>query len=264
MSFRRLAWTTAALTVVMGGAAIGAARALPLELPAFALQSARGAQLEIRLAETAPAAGLIEAAVAGSDRRVYLHPATLATDADVTSASVIETGGQFGIGVRFSEAASARMLSGTTAHVGRPLAIVFNGNVISAPTVRAPVGDSAVLSGLTAVEAQELAARLAPVAPAQNGATRDGVTLPVPIHEERPQYTPAALTAQIEGRVLLETVVLADGSVGDVTVVESLDTEFGLDQEAVKALRLWTWKPGTRDGEPARVAVSVEMTFTLK
>ena len=31
------------------------------------------------------------------------------------------------------------------------------------------------------------------------------------------------MAAQIEGSVLLETVVLADGSVGDVSVVKSLD-----------------------------------------
>ena len=72
------------------------------------------------------------------------------------------------------------------------------------------------------------------------------------------------MAAQIQGSVMLETVVLADGSVGDVRVVKSLDSEFGLDQQAVDAMKLWTFKPGTRDGEPVRVAVQVEMTFTLK
>jgi periplasmic protein TonB len=90
------------------------------------------------------------------------------------------------------------------------------------------------------------------------------VVLPVPIHQERPQYTQAAMAAQIEGSVLLESVVLADGSVGDVKVIRSLDSELGLDQEAVNALKRWTWKPGTRDGEAVQVAVQVEMTFTLK
>ncbi len=86
----------------------------------------------------------------------------------------------------------------------------------------------------------------------------------MPVYQARPQYTQAAMAAQIEGSVLLETMVLADGSVGDVKVVRSLDSELGLDQEAVKALKLWTWKPGTRDGQPVRVAVQIEMTFTLK
>jgi TonB family protein len=264
MSLTRLAWTTALLALVIGSAALGAARALPLDVPALGLQN-RAAQLEIRLAETAPAAGLKEAAVPGSDQRVYLHQATLATDADVTGASVVNMGGQFGVGVRFSDAASARMLTGTTAHLGKPLAIVLDGNVIAALTVRAPIGDSAVISGtFTAVSAQELATKLAPVRSQQNGASREGLALPVPIHEERPYYTQAAMAAQIQGSVMLETIVLADGSVGDVRVIKSLDSEFGLDQQAVDAMKLWTFKPGTRDGEPVRVAVQVEMTFTLK
>jgi len=87
--------------------------------------------------------------------------------------------------------------------------------------------------------------------------------LPVPVYQEKPQYTQAAMNAQIEGEVLLEAVVLPDGSTGDVTVVRSLDAD-GLDQQAVDALKRWTWQPGTRDGEPARVAVQVQMTFTLR
>jgi TonB family protein len=265
MSLTRLAWTTALLAVLIGSAALGAARALPLDVPALGLQNRAGVQLEIRLAETAPAAGLREAAVPGSDQRVYLHQATLATDADVTGASVINMGAQFGVGVRFSDAASARMLNETKAHLGKPLAIVLDGDVIAAPTLRAPIGDSAVISGtFTAVSAQELATKLAPMRSPQNGAARPDLTLPVPVYEQRPYYTQAALAAQIHGSVLLETVVLADGSVGDVRVVKSLDSEFGLDQQAVDAMKMWTFKPGTRDGEPVRVAVQVEMTFTLK
>jgi protein TonB len=142
---------------------------------------------------------------------------------------------------------------------------VLDGQVISAPTLRAAISDSAVISGtFTAASAEELAARLSP-STRQNGAARDdGTVLPVPIHEERPQYTPAALDARIQGNVLLEAVVLADGSVGDVTVVQSLDPTYGLDQQAVAAMKLWTFKPGTRGGQPVRVAVEVQMTFTLK
>jgi protein TonB len=137
--------------------------------------------------------------------------------------------------------------------------------VVSAPTVKSAIGDGAVITGnFTNASAQSLAARLAPAAAGQQGATRDGVVLPVPIHQEKPQYTPAAMQAGIEGKVLLETVVSADGSVGDVRVIESLDRELGLDQQAVDALKLWTWKAGTREGKPADIAVKVEFTFTLK
>jgi TonB family protein len=255
--------TISLLAVLMGGAAVAAARALPLDLNALASAAQSGARLEIRLAETTPATGLKSASVPDSTRQVYLHAATLATDADVTSARVIDMGGYFGIDVRFSSQASARIRTATSTHLGKPVAIVLNGNVISAPTLKGPISDSAFITGnFTAESAQELAARLAPVRPQQNGSTR--LTLPVPVYEERPQYTPQAMQAKIEGSVLLEAVVLTDGSVGDVTIVQSLDPTYGLDQQAIDAVKLWTFQPGTRNGEPVRVVVQMQMTFTLK
>jgi TonB family protein len=266
MSFRQVAWTGAVLAVLTGSAALGAARALPLDLTALTLQAQTGARLEIRLAETARATGLREASVPDSGRRIYLHATTLATDDDVISARVIDMGGQFGIGVRFSNQASARMKTATATHLGKPVAIVLNGTVISAPTLKGPISDSAVLTGpFTAASAQELADRLAPARFQPNGAARDGVTtLPVPVHEEKPYYTPAAMQAGVQGSVLLEAVVLTDGSVGDVSVLQSLDATYGLDQQAIDAMKLWTFQPGTRAGQPVRVAVQIQMTFTLK
>jgi outer membrane biosynthesis protein TonB len=35
------------------------------------------------------------------------------------------------------------------------------------------------------------------------------------------------------------------------------------DEEAVRTLRQWTFKPGTKDGVAVPVRVEVEMTFTL-
>ena len=128
--------------------------------------------------------------------------------------------------------------------------------------MKAPFGDSATITGITAALAQQLVE--ANFACHTNPAQCAAAVLPVPIHQEKPQYTPAAMAAQIEGAVLLETTVLADGSVGDVKVVRSLDSQLGLDQEAVKALKLWTWKPGTRGGQPSAVSVQIEMKFTLK
>ena len=92
----------------------------------------------------------------------------------------------------------------------------------------------------------------------------DGVSLPVLVTRVNPQYTPEARDARIEGTVTLECVVLADGTVGDVTVTRSLDSVLGLDREAVKAAKEWIFKPGTKDGNPVAVRVVVQMTFTLK
>ena len=91
-----------------------------------------------------------------------------------------------------------------------------------------------------------------------------GIDNPVLIREVKPLYTPDALRAKIQGVVMLEAVVLPDGSVGDVQIVRSLDPVFGLDQEAIKAARQWRFIPSKRQGLPVPVVVTIELTFTLR
>src|SRR5437016_10283423 len=65
----------------------------------------------------------------------------------------------------------------------------------------------------------------------------NGVMLPRVLREVKPQYTSDAMRAKVQGTVLLECVVQKDGSVGEVQVIRSLDSTFGLDAEAIKAAR---------------------------
>lgn len=92
----------------------------------------------------------------------------------------------------------------------------------------------------------------------------DGVTLPTVVERISPSYTAEAMRRQIQGSVTLSSVVLADGSVGEVRVTSSLDAETGLDQAAIDAMKQWRFKPGTKEGTPVAVRVECEMTFTLK
>jgi periplasmic protein TonB len=92
----------------------------------------------------------------------------------------------------------------------------------------------------------------------------NGVTSPRVQQEVKPAYTAEAMRAKVQGAVLLECVVLPDGTVGSVEVVKSLDSAFGLDQEAIKAAKRWRFFPGTRLGEPVPVLVTIELTFTLR
>lgn len=91
-----------------------------------------------------------------------------------------------------------------------------------------------------------------------------GLTPPKPVKEVKPQYTPEAMKAKIQGEVTLECVVKADGTVDDVRVVKSLDAIHGLDEEAVKVAKQWRFKPGLKKGKPVPVAVTLEFAFTLK
>jgi protein TonB len=92
----------------------------------------------------------------------------------------------------------------------------------------------------------------------------NGVTLPVVTKQVKAFYTQEAMDAHIEGTVGLDVVVQADGSVGEVKVARSLDPTYGLDQEAVKAMKQWQFKPGTKDGKAVAVQIAVEINFTLK
>jgi TonB family protein len=91
-----------------------------------------------------------------------------------------------------------------------------------------------------------------------------GVAIPKLIREVKPAYTSDAMRERITGAVWLEAVVREDGAVGDIEVVRSLDPHFGLDAEAIKALRQWRFAAGTKDGRPIPVVITVELTFTLK
>ena len=92
----------------------------------------------------------------------------------------------------------------------------------------------------------------------------NGVSLPQVVSQVKAEYTSEAMQNRIEGKVGLDVVVLSDGKVGDVTVVESLDSIYGLDANAVKAMKQWNFKPGTKDGKPVAVRVHVLINFTLK
>ena len=92
----------------------------------------------------------------------------------------------------------------------------------------------------------------------------NGVTWPRLVREVKPNYTPDAMRAQVEGLVELDILVLADGSVGHVNIVRSLDARFGLDQEAINAVRRWRFDPGRRLGKAVATRVAVELSFNLR
>jgi protein TonB len=90
------------------------------------------------------------------------------------------------------------------------------------------------------------------------------IKLPTVVKSVKASYTKEAMEARIEGTVWLSVIVQNDGKVGEVKVTGSLDKQFGLDDEAVKAMKQWEFTPGTREGRPVAVRVDVEMTFHLK
>jgi len=88
-----------------------------------------------------------------------------------------------------------------------------------------------------------------------------GVIAPIPIDQPAPTYTLEAMRERIQGSVTMDVVVGIDGRVTDVRVVGSLDDRYGLDAEAVKTARRWTFRPGRLVGGrtvPVRITLILE------
>jgi periplasmic protein TonB len=89
-----------------------------------------------------------------------------------------------------------------------------------------------------------------------------GVTPPTVLSRVEPQYSEEARKARYQGTVVLEAIVKRDGTVDILRVVRSLG--FGLDENAIQALKQWRFKPGMRNGIPVDVALNIEVNFNLR
>lgn len=78
----------------------------------------------------------------------------------------------------------------------------------------------------------------------------------------QPEYTQLARAKHLEGVVVLQVVIQADGGVTNIQVVRSPSPE--LTQIAIDGVGKWHMNPARRaDGEPVPVSVPVEVTFRL-
>ena len=103
-----------------------------------------------------------------------------------------------------------------------------------------------------------------PSAPAIVYLPGNGVSSPTLVREVKPIYPAEAIAAGIQGTVLLTAVVLAGGTVGEVMIGRSLDTVYGLDAQAVSAVKQWVFNPGQKYGAAVAVRVGVEVIFTIR
>jgi protein TonB len=89
------------------------------------------------------------------------------------------------------------------------------------------------------------------------------VTSPRVLLEVKPTYTNRAMLARIEGSVMLELIVRANGIPANIRVTRSLDPD-GLDGEAVRAASQWRFEPGRLNGTPVDVVVSIVIDFHVR
>src|SRR5438552_15203851 len=88
-----------------------------------------------------------------------------------------------------------------------------------------------------------------------------GVTTPTIISRVEPRYSEAALAARVQGTVVLEAVIGADGVPKVVRVVRSVG--YGLHESAIAALERWRFNPSRKDVVPLHVGLNVEIDLIL-
>lgn len=105
-------------------------------------------KVEFRRAETEAAEGLIEAKIEGSKNKIYLHKTPDATNADIFSARVIvDEAKRVSIEIVFTKEGAKKIATLSDEHKDKPVAILIDGKVISAPTLRGNVSEKALISG---------------------------------------------------------------------------------------------------------------------
>ena len=88
-----------------------------------------------------------------------------------------------------------------------------------------------------------------------------GVKQPAKIHDVKPEYPPIARQAGVQGVVILEVLIDADGNVAEARVLRSVPL---LDSAALDAVQQWKFAPSDLNGVPTAVMMTVTVNFTLQ
>ena len=96
-----------------------------------------------------------------------------------------------------------------------------------------------------------------PAAPVRVGGE---ISAPRLVHRVEPEYPPIAVSALIEGMVILEATVDHTGAVKDARVLRSHGV---LDEAAVRAVEQWRYEPLLLNGKPTPFVLTVTVSFSL-
>jgi len=88
-----------------------------------------------------------------------------------------------------------------------------------------------------------------------------GVSAPILLHKEEPEYSEEARKAKHQGTVMLYVQIDPSGRAINVRVIKSLG--LGLDEKAIEAVQKWKFAPGKKDGKAVTVEATIEVNFRL-
>jgi TonB family protein len=85
------------------------------------------------------------------------------------------------------------------------------------------------------------------------------LSTPVATSKVDPAYPQALQQDGVQGVVVLYAVIHANGTVGEIRVIHGLHQR--LDENAIKALSRWKFRPATKNGEPVDLEAVVQIPF---
>ena len=89
-----------------------------------------------------------------------------------------------------------------------------------------------------------------------------GVTHPMCLQCPPALYSYPALMKRVQGNITMDAIISKDGFASDVKILGSLGS--GLDEQAMKAVRTWQWRPAQdANGNPVVAHQTVVITFRL-
>lgn len=88
-----------------------------------------------------------------------------------------------------------------------------------------------------------------------------GVAAPVPIYAPEAEFSDEARRSRYQGICLISIIVDTHGNPQNPRVVQRLG--MGLDEKAIEAIRRYKFKPGTKDGKPVPVMITIEVDFRM-
>lgn len=90
---------------------------------------------------------------------------------------------------------------------------------------------------------------------------KPGVTPLKILSKQKAQYTDRARSAGIQGTIMFAVLFTEDGKIAETVFLKRLG--YGLDEQALSALRKITFEPQKQDGKPVSVIRSVQYTFNI-
>lgn len=134
---------------------------------------------------------------------------------------------------------------------GREEAVPAGPPSISAEQFSADHSNPSALNGVLSAKA---------VLPGLSARLSQGVSGGRLLHRVPPVYPAQAKMLRLEGKVILDAMVMEDGSLRDLKVVQG---EPVLAQSAVEAVKQWRYQPFVLDGKPVKTETRITVDFNL-